>query len=148
MKNFEDGHRGGHLGYRKGMTLAILHLCVTVMLHIKFWLNPTYCWEEMSFEMGRPSWISEQNNFNNSKSLCCSDASHKVLAQSDMVCEEMYFEEFPGYQNGTILAILNLCDASHQVLAQYDLQFGRRCRLMNFKMATAVAILDIRTERF
>ena len=40
------------------------------------------------------------------------------------------------YQNGTILAILNLChiDASHQVLAQSDLQFRRRCHLKNFKM--------------
>ena len=39
----------------------------------------------------------------------------------------MSFEEFQdghghlGYRNGTILAILNLCDASHQVLAQYGL---------------------------
>ena len=33
-----------------------------------------------------------------------------------------------GYQNGRILAILNLyhCDASHQVLDQSNLQFGRR----------------------
>ena len=27
------------------------------------------------------------------------------------------------------------CDASHQGLAQFDLRFGRRCRLKNFKMA-------------
>ena len=44
----------------------------------------------------------------------------------------MSFEEFQdsrpggdlGYRNGTILAILNLCDASHQVSAQSDLGFG------------------------
>ena len=44
------------------------------------------------------------------------DDSHKVLAQSDMVLEEISFEEFQdgrrggnlGYRNGTILAILNL----------------------------------------
>ena len=59
-----------------------------------------------------PSWISEQNNLSNSESLCCSDASHKVSAQSDMVLEEISFEEFQdsrrGYRNGSILAILYL----------------------------------------
>ena len=51
------------------------------------------------------------------------------------VWEEMSFEEFQdghlGYQNGTILAILNLYVASHQVSAQSDLLFGRRCHLKN-----------------
>ena len=42
LEKFQDGHRGGHLGYRNGTILAILNLCVTVMLPIKFWLNPTY----------------------------------------------------------------------------------------------------------
>ena len=44
-------------------------------------------WEEMSFEefaIWLPSWIWEQNNFSNHESLCCSDASHQVLAQSDL----------------------------------------------------------------
>ena len=53
--------------------------------------------------------------------------------------------------NGTILAILNLCvycDAFYQVLAQSDIQFGRRCHLKNFKMATMAAILDIGKEWF
>ena len=69
------------------------------------------------------------------------------------VWAEMSFEEFEdgpygghrGYWNGTILAILNLCqcDASQQVLAPSDLQFGRRCLLNNFKMAAMVGILDI-----
>ena len=68
----------------------------------------------------------------------------------------MLFEEFQDgrhgghleYQNGTILAILNLCDASHQVSAQSDLRFGRRCRLKKFKMAAMAAILDIGTKQF
>ena len=61
----------------------------------------------------------------------------------------MLFEEFQdgrhgghlGYQNGTILAILNLCycDASRQVSAQSDLRFGRRCRLKNFKMDRCIS---------
>ena len=45
-------------------------------------------WEEMSFEEFQdgqlPSWISERNNFSNSESLCRSNASHQVLAQSDL----------------------------------------------------------------
>ena len=84
----------------------------------------------------------------------------------------MSFEEFQdghhgghfGYQNGTILAILNLwllkmndfnnfeslshCEASHQVSTKLDLPFGRRCRLKNFMMAAMAAILAIGTERF
>ena len=76
-----------------------------------------------------------------------------------MVWEEMSFEEFQygchgchlGYQNGTILAILNLYVAPmppHQVLAQSDLRFGRRCRLKNSKIVAMAAILDIRTKQF
>ena len=124
---------------------------------IKFWLNLTYgLGGDVIWRITRwpPSWLSEQNNFSNSESLCHCDASHQVLAQSDlMVWEEMSFEEFGGHlghQNGTILAILNLChcDASHQVSAQSDLRLGRRCRFKNFKMATIAAILDIGTEQF
>ena len=41
----------------------------------------------------------------------------------------------------------SLChsNASCQVSTQSDLQFGRRCCLKNFKMATVVATLDIGT---
>ena len=42
FEEFQDGHRGGHLGYQNGMILAILNLCVIVMPPIKFWLNRTY----------------------------------------------------------------------------------------------------------
>ena len=55
-------------------------------------------------------------DFSNSESLCHCDASHQVAAQLDTVWEEMSFKEFQdgchgshlGYQNGMILAILNL----------------------------------------
>ena len=61
-----------------------------------------------------PSWISEWKDFSNFESLSHCDASHQVSAQSDLVWEEMLFEEFQnggllGHPNGTILAILNLC---------------------------------------
>ena len=42
FEEFQDGGRGGHLGYQNGTILAILNLCVTVMHPIKFWLIPTY----------------------------------------------------------------------------------------------------------
>ena len=32
------------------MILVILNICVTVMLAIKFWLNPIKVWKEMSFQ--------------------------------------------------------------------------------------------------
>ena len=52
------------------------------------------------------------------------------------------------YQNGKILAILNLClhNTSHQVLAQSDLPLGSRCHLKIFKMVAIAAILDIGTK--
>ena len=39
FEEFQDGRDGGHLGYLNGTILAILNLCVTVMLPMKFWLN-------------------------------------------------------------------------------------------------------------
>ena len=64
----------------------------------------------MSF---RPSWISEENDFSNSKSPCHSDASHKFQLYPTNGLEELSFEEFQhgghlGYQNETILAVLNV----------------------------------------
>ena len=38
FEEFQDGH----LGYLNRRILAIPNLCVTEMLPIKFWLNPTY----------------------------------------------------------------------------------------------------------
>ena len=42
FEELQDGCRGGRLGYRKGTSLVILNLCVTVTLPIKFWRDPTY----------------------------------------------------------------------------------------------------------
>ena len=80
---------------------------------IKFWLNQPYrlgedvVWRISRWLLSWSSWISEQNHFSNSKSLCHCDASHQVLAQSDLRfgrrCSHL------GYWKGTILAILNLC---------------------------------------
>ena len=52
----------------------------------------------------RPSWIAKRNDLSNSESLCRSDASHQVLAQSDL---RFGYGGHLGYRNGTILAILN-----------------------------------------
>ena len=57
---------------------------------IKFQLNLTYClglnvvWRISRWPPWWPSWISERNNYSNSESLCCSDASYKVSAPSDL----------------------------------------------------------------
>ena len=50
FEEFQDGHRGGHLGYRNGTILAILNLCVTVMSPIKFGSIRLTVWEEISFD--------------------------------------------------------------------------------------------------
>ena len=77
------------LGYWNGTILAILNLHVTQMPPTKFGLNLTYC--SGADVVGRfsrwpplqPSWILEWKDFSNSESLCCSNASHQVSAQSD-----------------------------------------------------------------
>ena len=42
FEEFQDGHQGGHLGYRNGTILTILNLYVAPMPPIKFRLNLTY----------------------------------------------------------------------------------------------------------
>ena len=71
------------------------------------------------------------------------------------VSEDMLFEEWisswPPWQmisernNFSNSESLRHSDSSHRVSTQSDLEFGRRCRLKNFKMA---AVLDIGTEQF
>ena len=70
-------------------------------------------WEEMwfkEFQDGRCG--REWNNFSNSKSLCCSDSSHQVSAQSDLwfgrKCPLKNNGSHLVHRNGRILAILNL----------------------------------------
>ena len=71
-------------------------------------------WEVVWRISRRPSQIWEWNYFSNSESLCHCDASHRVSAQSDLrFGRRCRFKNFKmagghlGYQNGTILAILN-----------------------------------------
>ena len=74
---------------------------------IKFGLN-----YDLGF--GSRCWIAERNYFSNSESLCCLPLSFPSIRLT--VWEEISFQEFQdgrygghlGYQNGTILAILNL----------------------------------------
>ena len=56
---------------------------------VKFRLDPTWFWMRsclMNFKVAawRLSWILERNDFSSSESLCPCDASHQVLAQSDL----------------------------------------------------------------
>ena len=99
-------HQVSHLGYLNGTILAILNLCVTVMLPIKFWLNPTFGLGDVVRRISR--WPSERNNLSNSESLCRSYSSHKVSAQSDLWFWRRYHWSggHLGYRNGTILISL------------------------------------------
>ena len=98
-------------------------------------------------------------DFSNSESLCPSDASHQVSAQSNLwsgrrsclknfkmaAMWPSWILEQNDFSNSESLCCSN---ASHQVSAQSDLSFRRRCPLKNFKMTTVTSILDIRTEKF
>ena len=88
FEEFQDGHHGGNLGYWNGMILAMFNLYVTPMPLINFRLNLTYgLGGDVVWRISRwlPSWILEQSDFSNSESLCHCDASHQVLAQSDLL---------------------------------------------------------------
>ena len=77
----------GCLWYHNKMILAILNLHNTSMPPIKFKLNLTYhscadvIWRFSRWLQRWPSWISRGNHFSNSKSPCCPNAFHQVLAQ-------------------------------------------------------------------
>ena len=72
--SFEEIQDGRHR-YWNGTSLAILNLYVAPMFPIKFRLNLTYGFggdivgRISRWPPWRPSWISERNNFSNSKSL-------------------------------------------------------------------------------
>ena len=77
---------GHHLGYQKGTIFAILNLYNAPMPPIKFRLNLTYglggdvVWRISD----RLSWLWKWNDFSNCESMCPCDASHQVLAQSNL----------------------------------------------------------------
>ena len=132
-----------------GTILTILNLYVALMPPIKFRLNQCLggdvVWRISRWPPWQPSWISEWNDFSKSESLCRTDASHQVSAQSDLWfwrrCRLSNFKMPPwrpswisernDFSNSESLCH---CDASHQVLAQSELRFGKTCRLKNFKL--------------
>ena len=68
---------------------GILNLYVAPMSPIKFQLNLTYgLGGDVICRISRwppwQSWMSDWNDFSNSESLCHCDASHQLLAQSDL----------------------------------------------------------------
>ena len=111
-EDFQDRHSGSHLEYPNKMILAILNLYVARLPLLKFQLHPNYslgghvvwkskrkdfsnsespCLLSASQKVSAKSYIpfgSSRwpfwNNFSSFESLCCSDASHKVLVQTDL----------------------------------------------------------------
>ena len=90
FQDFQAGHHGSHLRYWNGTNLAILNLYVVQMPPTKFWLNPTNFFGSRRglkiFKMATIAAIleSEPNDFSNSESLFCSDASHQASALSNL----------------------------------------------------------------
>ena len=154
FKDFQDGLPGGAILDSQTKLSNSEFLCCSDASHQVSAQSKLQCGRIChlkNFKMAaNVSWISEQNNFSNSESLCCCDASHQVLAQSDLRFWEMLFEEFQdgsygchlGYQNGTMLAILDLYNAPMPPIKFWlNLTwFGRR-----FQDGCHI---DIRTESF
>ena len=60
-EDFQDDHRGSHLGHCNKMILAILNLHVTQMPPTKFWLNLTYhLGADVVWRF--PRWLPEYRN--------------------------------------------------------------------------------------
>ena len=127
-------------------------------------------WEELSFEDIQdgqcwPSWISEQNDFSNSKPPCGPNAIHQVWAQSDLGFWSRC--GFKIFKMATQAAILvsgtnyfsnseSLCrsNASHQVSAQSkvtvwekmsfeEFQDGPHGGHLGYRNGTILAILNL-----
>ena len=84
----------------------------------------------------QPFWILELNNYSNSESLCPSNASHQVSAQSDLWFGRSMAAIWDdlGYRNGTILAILNLYVATmHPTKFQLNPTYGSGGDVENVK---------------
>ena len=103
FEDFQDGCHSGHLWYPNSTILAVLSLHVALTPPTKFQLKLTYglrgdvVWRISRWPPWLLSWTSERNNFSNSESPCCSNASHLVLAQFNSIPEQMLFKDF---QNG------------------------------------------------
>ena len=162
FEEFQDGHHDGHLGYLNRRILAILNLCVTVMLPIKFWSIQLMVWEEMSFEEFHNGVHGGLLGYQNCTTLA-------ILNPYVAPMPPIKFWLNPTYGLGDVIwsisrwppwwpswiweqndfsnsGSLQRSKASHQVSAQSDLLFGIRCPLKNFKMAAMATILDIKSK--
>ena len=141
---------GSHLGYQNNDFSNSEPLCRSHQVSVQSDLWFRRCHLKI-FKMAtwRPSWILEQNNFSNSEFLCCFYAPTKFPLNLTYGFGGNVVWRISRYRNDFSNSE-SLChlDASHQVLAQLDFQFGKRCHLKNFKMATLAAILDTGTEWF
>ena len=133
--DFQDGHRGGHLGYWNRMILAILNLYITSMPPIKFWFNPTYglggdvVWRISRLPPWRPPWISGRTilailNLNNVPMPPIKFHLNLTYGLGGDVVWRIsrwppwwpcWILEWNNFSNSESLCH---CDASHQVLAQ------------------------------
>ena len=112
MEDFQDAHRGGHLGYRNKIMLAILNLLVAPVTPTKFWLNQIYhsaadeIWRFSIWPLWQPFWTLELNDFSNSESLCCSYVSNQVSAQSNLRFRRRC--HLKNFKMATVAAILDI----------------------------------------
>ena len=102
FEEFQDGHRGGHLGCRNGTNLTVLNLHVSLMLPTKFQLDLTYCSGAdvvSRFSRWPQSWILERKDFAilnlHVTPIPPSLASIRLIIQ-----EQTWFEDFQDGHSG------------------------------------------------
>ena len=112
------------------------------------------------FSRWQPSWISEWNDFSNSESLCPSEASHQILAQSPtwfgrcclknfkMAAAASWISEWNYFSNfeSLLLWCLPLSFCSIQ-LTDMEISFEEfqdgRCGHLGYRSRTILAILNL-----
>ena len=127
---FQEGGLGSHFGFPIGMTLAIFHLQVNLVLHCKF---PPCGLRDVQNRFSRwrlwrrTSWISDRNDFSSFRSRRCSVSTEPVSAQIDQKsgkgCRKLIFKMVAwifGRLSFSYFVSTRRSDASHQVSVQLD----------------------------
>ena len=164
VKNFKMAiiSANRHLGYQKETILAFLNLNVAPIPSMKFRLNPTFCLGgDVSFEEFQDDHHGGYLGYHDGTILSIltlhaapnspmKPRLNPFFCSGDVVWR---ISRWPPWWPSLISGQNDFShsespchtDASNQVSARSDFWFGRKCHLMNFKMATIAAISDIRT---
>ena len=135
-----------HLGYQDKTILAFLNLHVAPIPSMMFRLNPTFCLErDVNFEEFQDDHHGGHLGDQDRMILAILTLHAAPISPMKFQLNPWWPSLISGQNDFSNSESPCHTNASHQVSAKSDFWFGRKCHLMNFKMATMMAILDVRT---